>query len=65
VDSFLGRDLLVCLALSTGQHDPSPERERLRTLESARPPLEGLTLLIGEHELYLGRPGRAIAADKR
>ena len=46
-----GGDVDAALPLSSGQHDPCPQRQRLGRLGSARPALEHLPLLIGEHDL--------------
>src|SRR5215211_1825105 len=47
----LGPDLLVRRALGSGQHDPAPQRQRLRALRPSSPPLEHLTLLVAQHDL--------------
>jgi hypothetical protein len=45
----LGSDFLVGFACCATQHDPTPLRQRLRRLRSPRPPLQCLTLVVGQH----------------
>lgn len=46
-----GHDFDVRAAFGASQHDPAPQRQGLCTVRPARPTLERLLLIIGEHEL--------------
>src|SRR6266511_3090904 len=50
----LGGDRLVRRALGAGQHDPTPQRQRLRRFRPPRPAHQRLALLIGQHQWHLG-----------
>jgi hypothetical protein len=50
VDPERSRDLLVGRAHCARQHGPTAQRQRLRTVRSARPPLERLALITSEHQ---------------
>ena len=50
------RDLLVGRPVRARQHDPAPQRQRLRRLRPPRPTLQRLPLLIGQHQLGLRAP---------
>ena len=45
------------------QHDPRPQRQRLRRLRPPRPPRQLFALVVGEHQLRL-RPPRPLAVDQ-
>ena len=54
------RDLIVGAALGRGQHDPAPQRQRLRRLRPPRPPLQHLALLAAQlHSHRRPSPPRA------
>jgi hypothetical protein len=50
VTARLRRDRGVRPTLRTGQHDPRPQRQRLRRRRPPRPPLQRLPLLLGQHD---------------
>ena len=55
----LGSHFLVGFTCRTTQHDPRPLRQRLRGLRPPRPPLQRLTLVVGQHQLrYRPAPTR-------
>jgi len=45
------RDRLVRRAIRCGEHDPTPQRQRLLRLATSSPPLERLALVIAQHDL--------------
>ena len=57
----LGGDVLVRLALRGGQHDPAPQRQRLRALRASRPPPSVSRSSSLSTIRAVGRPRRAIA----
>ncbi len=50
-------DILVGQTIRARQHDPRPQRQRLRRLRPTRPPRQLGTLVIGQRQLGLRPPG--------
>src|SRR3989442_3588041 len=56
VHAHTRRDRLIRQTLRARQHDPAPQRQRLRARASTRPPLQRLALLAAQHQLGLRPP---------